>query len=117
MTGTNLDDKWTTTIQQFSAEGKLTSHQCIVYNKRSDAKTNDERCGCQRLVRHHSFDGMPLFIKPKPDDWNVNDHTRQLKRLIYHSTPSRKVSFYKNSSISHSRRPSLMTYLVFTMFM
>jgi hypothetical protein len=117
MSDSAAEDKWTTTIRQLFEDGKLTSHQCIVYNQDSETKSNDEKCGCQRHIRHHSFDGIPLNIKPKPEDWNVNDHTRKLKRLIYHSTPSRKVSLYKNSSTHYNRRFSLIIYLVLTMFM
>jgi hypothetical protein len=60
MTSAGTEDKWTKTIQQFFEAGKLTSHQCIVYNKNSYAKTNEEKCGCQRPIRHHSFDGDSL---------------------------------------------------------
>jgi hypothetical protein len=93
MTSAGTEDKWTKTIQQFFEAGKLTSHQCIVYNKNSYAETNEEKCGCQRPIRHHSFDGAPSEKQPNPEDWNVNDYTRKLQSLIYHSTPSRKVSF------------------------
>jgi hypothetical protein len=86
------EDKWTTAIRQLSKEGRLASHQCKVYNKDSQARTPDEKCGCQRSIRHHSFDGTPLKRKPKPEDWNVKNHTEKLPSLIYHSTVSRKVS-------------------------
>ena len=52
------EDKRTTTIQKLFREGRLTSHQCIVYNKNFQANTADEKCGCQRSIRQHSFDGI-----------------------------------------------------------
>jgi hypothetical protein len=96
MTSISAQDTWTKTIQQFFTDGKLTSHQCIVYNKGSYGETNEEKCGCQRPIRHHSFDGTPSEKKPKPEDWNVNDHTKKLEYPIYHSTPSRKVRLFKS---------------------
>ncbi len=86
-------DKWTETIERLFAAGRLTSHQCIVYTKNSSVETVDEKCGCQRPVRHHSFDGAFFGIRPRPKDWNVKEHTKKLRQLIYHSTASRKVSF------------------------
>ncbi len=91
---TNRDrDKWTETIERLFNAGRLTSHQCIVYTKDSPVEVASEKCGCQRSVRHHSFDGTFFEIRPKPEDWNVKEHTRKLRQLIYHSTASRKVSF------------------------
>jgi hypothetical protein len=107
------EDKWTTTIQQLFLDGRLTSHQCIVYNKNSRAQTDDEKCGCQRPIRHHSFDGSFSEVRPKPEDWNVKDHTKKLQQLIYHSTPSRKVSFSKSSCIHDHEIFSLISHLVF----
>jgi len=109
------EDKWTTTIKKLFKAGRLTSHQCILYNKEHEAKTVDEKCGCQRPIRHHSFDGTFEGTRPNPRDWNVKDHTKKLQQLIYHSTPSRKVRFSKNSCIQHHETFSLISHLVFTM--
>lgn len=92
----NKNDKWTTTIHRLYAEGRLTSHQCIVYNKKCQVQKNEEKCGCQRPIRHHSFDGTYEGEKPKPNEWNVKDHTKKLQKLIYHSTPLRKVNFFRS---------------------
>ncbi|CAF0820629.1 unnamed protein product [Adineta steineri] len=90
MAGNYEEDKWTTKIENLFQAGRLTSHQCTVYNKDFNSKTNHERCGCQRPIRHHSFDGDISEEKPNPKDWNVKDHAKKLQRLIYHSNPSRK---------------------------
>src|SRR5579871_3084339 len=116
MATNNEKDNWTTTIQKLFAEGRLTSHQCIIYNKDSDAKTIDERCGCQRPIRHHSFDGPSIQEKPKPKDWNVRDHTKRLESLIYHSTPSRKVRLSKSFCKNYNGIFVSIIHLVLTMF-
>jgi len=109
------EDKWTTKIQQLFNDGKLTSHRCILYNKKDQIQQDDEKCGCQRPIRHHSFDGTFSGTRPKPSNWNVRDHTKKLERLIYHSTPSRKVSFSR-SSYRHSHWTfSLISHSVFTL--
>ncbi|UJR23620.1 hypothetical protein I4U23_026606 [Adineta vaga] len=90
MIGNLNEDKWVTMIEDLFKAGRLTSHQCIVYNKDSYIKANTERCGCQRPIRHHSFDGDISIKDLNPKDWNVKYHTRKLERLIYHSTPTRK---------------------------
>jgi hypothetical protein len=85
-------DLWQDMIGQLFNEGKLTSHQCIVYNKDSQSITSNEKCGCQRLIRHHSFDGAAIETKPTREEWTVTDHTKKLPALVYRSTPSTKVS-------------------------
>jgi hypothetical protein len=117
MTNGIEEDVWTTTIQQLFIDKRLTSHQCAVYNKDSVATTNDEKCGCQRPIRHHSFDGDPLEDKPNPEDWNVEEHTKPLNHPIYVSTPSHKVSFYNSFCIHYKRPFSSITHLVLTMFL
>lgn len=107
------EDKWTTKIQQLFNEGRLTSHQCILYNKKHQVQQDGEKCGCQRPVRHHSFDGTFSGTRPKPSNWNVLDHTKKLERLIYHSTPSRKVSFSKSSYIHYHGIFSLISHFSF----
>jgi hypothetical protein len=115
MATSSKTDKWTTTIQQLFTDGRLTSHQCILYSKKHQVQSENEKCGCQRPIRHHSFDGTFEGTRPNPKDWNVKDHTKKLQQLIYHSTPSRKVSFSKNSCIYHHKTFSLISHLVFTM--
>ncbi len=114
MTTDSKTDKWTTTIQQLFTDGRLTSHQCMVYKKNSRLETNDEKCGCQRPVRHHSFDGTFEGTRPEPEDWNVKEHTKKLQQLMYHSTPSRKVNFSKSFYMHRNRTFSLTSHLVFT---
>jgi len=109
------EDKWTITIQKLFEADRLTSHQCILYHKGYQAHTEDEKCGCQRPIRHHSFDGTFEGTRPESKDWDVKYHTKKLQKLIYHSTPSRKVSFSKNSCIQHHETFSLISHLVFTM--
>jgi len=92
MTNSEESDRWRNTIEKLFGEGKLRSQQCIVYNKDAQSMTTDEKCGCQRFVRHHSYDGPALETKPQRDNWNVKIHTQPLTPLIYHSTPSAKVS-------------------------
>ncbi len=91
MADTGEHDSWRVTIEKLFGEGKLRSHQCIVYNKDSQSTATSEKCGCQRLVRQHSFDGSMLTEKPQRDAWNVQSHTQPLAALIYHSTASTKV--------------------------
>ena len=92
MADTTREDRWTATIQKLVEENRLTSHQCIVYNKETKHTATNEKCGCQRPVRHHSFTENVSNHKPNPDDWNVKDHTRNLKNLIHCSTPHQKVT-------------------------
>jgi hypothetical protein len=101
MTGTTKKDKWTATIKDLHDIGKIRSHQCKLYNKTHKISTGDEKCGCQRPIRQHSFDGTFVGERPKPKDWSVNEHTEPLKELIFHSTPSRKVSFSQSLYIYH----------------
>lgn len=92
MVDTKIEDPWTVAIQKLVDQKRLTSHQCIVYNKETRHTTNSEKCGCQRPIRHHSFTGGLSNQKPKPDEWNVKDHTKNLEKLIYCSTPHQKVT-------------------------
>jgi len=108
-------DKWTETIERLFTTGRLTSHQCIVHTKNSTVERNDKKCGCQRSVRHHSFDGTPFETRPKPEDWNVKEHTKKLRQLIYHSTASRKVSSLQTSCLHHNGAFLKLCHLVFTM--
>ena len=92
MTHSNEEDKWTETIKNLFASGRLSSHQCVLYSRNSREDSEDlGMCGCQRPIRHHSFDGPCLEQRPKIEDWNRLEHTRNLKQLIYYSTVSRKV--------------------------
>ena len=94
MTRSTEDDQWIKKIQELFAAGRLTSHQCVLYSRNSRKNDNaDEICGCQRPIRHHSFDGLSPEQMVKPEDWNLQTHTRKLRQLIYHSTASRKVGF------------------------
>jgi hypothetical protein len=108
-------DEWTKKIQHLSSEQKLTSHQCIVYNKEHPAQQDDEKCGCQRPVRDHSFDGPCSETRPDPSSWNVKEHTKKLQHLIYHSTPSFKVCFSKSSNMHYHRTFSLISHSDFTL--
>ncbi|CAF4362659.1 unnamed protein product, partial [Rotaria sp. Silwood2] len=83
-------ETWGQMIEMLFAEGRLKSHQCKVYSRHSHSTTIDEKCGCQRLVRHHSFDGPELEEKPTQEEWKVEDYTEPLSALIYRSTPSAK---------------------------
>lgn len=107
-------DKWKDTIKKLFDEGKLRSHQCIVYNKDSQSTATYEKCGCQRYVRHHSFEGPALTTKPQLDQWKVNNHTRPLTSLIYHSTSSTKVREKRTIFFFFNM---LNINLVFAMFM
>jgi hypothetical protein len=100
MTDSENHHTWKDTIEELHREGKLKSHQCIVYSKRSRPTTTYEKCGCQRLVRLHSYDGRELDTKPDRDSWNVKSHTQPLTTLIHLSTQSTKVS--KNSILYSS---------------
>ncbi|CAF2138343.1 unnamed protein product [Rotaria magnacalcarata] len=84
------EDKWVKAVEELFCDGKLKSHQCKVYNKDRQSNNTDEKCGCQRLVRHHSFDGDELKVKPTNEDWTVEEHTEPLKALIYRSTTPAK---------------------------
>ncbi|CAM4831903.1 unnamed protein product [Rotaria magnacalcarata] len=84
------EDKWAKAVEELFCDGKLKSHQCKVYNKDRQSNNTDEKCGCQRLVRHHSFDGDELKVKPTNEDWTVEEHTEPLKALIYRSTTPAK---------------------------
>ena len=54
--------------------------------------TGDEKCGCQHLIRRHSFIGDIPNQKPKLDEWDVKDHTKDLGKVTHCSTPSQKVT-------------------------
>jgi len=86
------NDRWTTKIEELFNAGKLTSHQCVVYNKDPQTAESDAKCGCQRLIRQHSFDGTPSETKPTPEKWNVEKYTKNLQSLVHRSTSSTKVS-------------------------
>jgi hypothetical protein len=109
------NDRWTTKIEELFNAQKLTSHQCVVYNKDSQPAASNATCGCQRRIRDHSFDGTPPQTKPKPEEWNVENHTRNLPSLVYRSTRSTKVSTF-TFLLYHDRIFSLQIDLVLTMF-
>lgn len=88
-----MEDRWTATVKKLFEQKRLTSHQCTVYNKDVQSTTGNEKCGCQRLIRHHSFIGATPSQKPKPEEWNVKDHTKDLENIIYCSTPYQKVVY------------------------
>lgn len=118
MANGNKESQWTKTIQQLIAERRLTSHQCILYNKTYQQQANnDEECGCQRPIRQHSFDEIFEGERPKPKDWNVKEHTRNLDRLIYLSNPICKVSYFKISYQDHHEVLLFVYYLGFKMCM
>ena len=99
MTHSNEEDKWTKAIQNLFANGRLSSHQCVLYSRNSQEDSEDNgMCGCQRPIRNHSFDGSCPEERPRPEDWNLLAHARKLKQLIYYSTVSRKVGSSSNNS-------------------
>ena len=116
MASNRMKDEWTEKIEELFAAHRLTSHQCRIYGKNSRPEKANEICGCQRSIRHHSFDGVPLTTRPKPEDWNVLEHTVKLPKLIYHSTTSHKVSSpYPSLYTSEQKAYFQICLLVFTM--
>lgn len=84
-------DKLIRGINTLFDAGKLRSHRCKVYSKNSQPNST-EKCACQRSIRHHSFAGDELPVKPTRDEWAVEHHAEQLNAPIYRSTPNAKVS-------------------------
>ncbi|CAF4161369.1 unnamed protein product [Rotaria magnacalcarata] len=76
--------------RELFAEGKLKSHQCKVYSNNSKSTTIDQKCGFQRFIRHHSFDGPELTDKPTQEEWTVENRTKPISPLIYRCTESAK---------------------------
>ncbi|CAF1414384.1 unnamed protein product [Rotaria magnacalcarata] len=83
-------DRWSEKIEELFAEGKLKSHQCKVYSNNSKSTTIDQKCGFQRFIRHHSFDGPELTDKPTQEEWTVENRTKPISPLIYRCTESAK---------------------------
>lgn len=111
---------WEETINELVRKQQLRSHQCIVYNKHSHSAIVNNRCGCQRQIRYHSFDGPELMNKPNKKEWTVEKHTQLLESLYYGQILSAKVCENKITFLS-----ILITLfefiryfdLVFTLFM
>lgn len=118
MTRSTEEDEWMKKIEELFAAGRLTSHQCTLYSRNFQKDDNDDEiCGCQRPIRHHSFDGLSDEQGVKSEDWNFQTHTRKLKQLIYHSTTSRKVGFWYIFSVDPDGTYFQMYHLVSTMCM
>ncbi|CAF1396077.1 unnamed protein product [Didymodactylos carnosus] len=70
----------------------IKSHRCKVYRKDAIPEKQNDKCGCQRLIRSHSYEGIPPGTKPTKEEWNVNDHTEQIPP-IYGELASNKGKF------------------------
>ncbi|CAF0909645.1 unnamed protein product [Didymodactylos carnosus] len=67
---------WISEINKIIKDEKLKCATCNNYNsKQTQSQDGYEKCGCSRLIRNHSFDGI-CKTEPTPKDrWSPQNNT------------------------------------------